>query len=148
MHCNIRVNINSKYAYVNAIIDTGNFLREPITKMPVIVVEKSVLTNIIPGYILNNLDEIINGKDIDLGEYTSKVRIIPFTSLGKENGILLGLKADNVLVELEENNISIQNVIIGIYSAALSKGGKYKALVGLDLLDERENISEEMKIVM
>ena len=87
MYCNIKVNINSKYTYINAIIDTGNFLREPITKMPVIVVEKSTLINIIPDYILSNLDKIINGEDIDLGEYTSKVRIIPFTSLrqGKRN---------------------------------------------------------------
>jgi len=81
MYCNIKVNINSKYVYINAIIDTGNFLREPITKMPVIVVEKDTLINIIPDYILNNLDKIINGENINLEEYTSKVRIIPFTSL-------------------------------------------------------------------
>ena len=87
MHCNIKVNINSKCTYVNAIIDTGNFLRDPITKIPVIVAEKDTLTNIVPDYILNNLDKIINGEDINLGEYTSKVRIIPFTSLryGKWN---------------------------------------------------------------
>ena len=87
MYCNIKVNINSKYTYINAIIDTGNFLREPITKMPVIVVEKNTLANIIPDYILNNLDKIINGEDIDLEEYTSKIRIIPFSSLrqGKRN---------------------------------------------------------------
>ena len=81
MYCNIRININSKYTYINAIIDTGNFLREPITKMPVIKKKKNALIGIIPDYILNNLDKIINGEDIDLGEYTSKVRIVPFTSL-------------------------------------------------------------------
>lgn len=137
------MNINSKYAYINAIIDTGNFLREPITKMPVIVVEKNTLTNVIPDYILNNLDKIINGEDIDLKNYTSKIRIIPFTSLGKENGILLGLKADNVIVQLEENNININNVIVGIYNGHLSKNGKYKALIGLDLLENKEEAKED-----
>ena len=43
------------------------------------------------------------------------------------------------MVELEENNNIIQNVIIGIYNGHLSKGGKYKALIGLDLL-EYENV--------
>ena len=81
MYCNIKVNINSKSTYINSIIDTGNFLREPITKMPVIVVEKTALVNVIPDYILNNLDKIIKGGDIDLKGYISKVRIIPFTSL-------------------------------------------------------------------
>lgn len=92
MYCNIRININSKYSYINAIIDTGNFLREPITKMPVIVVEKDTLINIVPDYILNNLDKIINGKEIDLGEYTSKVRIIPFTSLRKRKRNITRIK--------------------------------------------------------
>ena len=87
MYCNIKVNINSKYTYINAIIDTGNFLREPITKMPVIVVEKDTLINIVPEYILNNIERIINGEDINLEEYSSKIRIVPFTSLrqGKRN---------------------------------------------------------------
>lgn len=143
MHCNIKVNINSKYTYINAIIDTGNFLREPITKVPVIVVEKNTLVNVIPEYILDNLDKIINGEDINLNEYTSRVRIIPFTSLGKENGILLGLKADNVVVQLEENDININNVIIGIYNGILSKNGKYKALIGLDLLENTEGGIED-----
>ena len=88
MYCNIKVNINSKCTYINAIIDTGNFLREPITKMPVVVVEKDTLINIIPDYILDNLDKIINGEDIDLGKYTSKIRAIPFTSLRQRKWII------------------------------------------------------------
>ena len=92
MYCNIKVNMNSKSAYINAIIDTGNFLREPITKMPVIVVEKDTLINIVPNYILNNLDKIINGEDIDLREYTSKIRIIPFTSLRKRKWDIARIK--------------------------------------------------------
>jgi len=39
---------------------------------------------------------------------------------------------------MEENNNIIQNVIIGIYNGHLSKTGKYKALIGLDLLDYKE----------
>ena len=140
MYCQIKVNINMKHAYINAIIDTGNFLREPITKIPVVVIEKEILYGIIPSYILDNINKIINGEDIDLMEYTSKIRIIPFTSLGKENGILLGLKADSVLVEMEENNININNVIIGIYDGHLNKTGKYKALIGVDFLDYKENV--------
>ena len=142
MYCNIRININSKYKYINAIIDTGNFLREPITKTPVIVVERDSLIEIVPDYILDNLNQIINGENIDLKEYTAKVKVIPFTSLGKENGILLGIKADNVLIGKEETVININNVIIGIYNGNLSRAGKYKALIGLELLEGKENYDE------
>lgn len=147
MHCNVKVSINSKFTYINAIIDTGNFLREPITKMPVIVVEKESLRDIIPDYILNNLDKIINGEDINLDIYSSKVRIIPFTSLGKENGILLGIKADNIVIELEEQDIIITDVIVGIYNGKLSKNGKYSALIGLDLLESKEKEVKENEYI-
>lgn len=41
---------------------------------------------------------------------------------------------------MEENNINISNIIIGIYDGHLSKTGKYQALIGLDLLDYKENV--------
>ena len=138
MYCNIKISIKSKEKYVKAIIDTGNFLKEPISKTPVIVVEKEKLQEIVPSYILENLNKIINGDEIDLKEYIPILKIIPFTSLGKENGILVGLKADNVLIELEENVINIINVIIGIYDGELSKSNKYNALIGLELLETNE----------
>ena len=143
MYCKIKVDINNNQFETNVIIDTGNFLREPITRAPVIVIEKQELSNIIPHYILENLDNIVMGQDVELDEYSSRIRIIPFTSLGKENGILLGLKADNVIVKLEENSIKISNAIIAIYNGILNKTGKYHGLIGLDIVDEKttDNLS-------
>lgn len=138
MFCNIKIIINSKSVYVKAIIDTGNFLREPITQTPVVVVQKNVLKGVIPSYILENIEDIINGKSVNLYEYISKIRIIPFTSLGKENGVLLGIKADKILVEAEDKYIDINNVIIGIYDGILEKNKRYMALLGLELLENKK----------
>lgn len=146
MICDIKININSKTVYTRAIIDTGNFLKEPITKIPVAVVEKNVLKGIMPEKILNNLSNIIEGKEIELGEYLSKVRLIPFMSLGKENGMLIGVKADGITISTQEETIYIKNIIIGIYDGILSKSGKYKALIGLDLLENKGGDKENEHI--
>lgn len=138
MNCNLKMQIEDDATFIKAIIDTGNFLKEPITKTPVIVVEKEALKNIIPEYITNNLEEIIKGKDIELYEFASRIRIIPFNSLGKQNGILLGVKGDLLVVNLEEKDVYINNFIIGIYEGKLSKTGKYQALIGLDILEKQE----------
>lgn len=138
MFCNIKIIINSKSVYVKAIIDTGNFLKEPITQTPVVVVQKNVLKGVIPSYILENIEDIINGKSVNFYEYISKIRIIPFTSLGKENGVLLGIKADKILVEAEDKYIDINNVIIGIYDGILEKNKRYMALLGLELLENKK----------
>lgn len=143
MYCKINIQINQKNVHVKALIDSGNLLKEPISGYPVIVVEKYELVNILPINILDNLKEILKGnylgkdEDNELEYHVSKFRVIPFSSLGKQNGMLLGIKADKVIISFEEEEISINNSIIGIYDEHLTKNGNYTALVGLDLLERR-----------
>lgn len=142
--CCIDIYLKEKHVKVKAIIDTGNMLKDPISRMPVIVVEKDILYEILPYGILNNLEKIIGGDtdnkiyDRDSVEYISKFKVIPYTSLGKQNGLLLGIKADKVKIELDLNEKELKNVIIGIYDKKLSKKDSYNALLGLDILEGRE----------
>lgn len=136
MFCSLKIHSGNKETIVNAIVDTGNFLKDPITKVPVVVIESSKLVDIFPKEILENVTNIINGKDIDLGEYSSKIRMIPFKSLGKENGLLLGIKIDEIKLEFQDIQYKHKDVIVGIYNGSLSRNGKYKGLVGVDLVSE------------
>ncbi len=118
---------------ITAIVDTGNLLKDPITKMPVLIVEREMLKGIFPEIILENATDIVNGKEIELGEYPSKLRVIPYKSIGKENGLLLGIKAKNIRIVYQDIE-KAHDVIIGIYTGTLSKNNKYSAIVGLELL--------------
>ena len=141
MFCEITIFFGKKNTTVTALLDTGNMLKDPITSMPVIVVEKEVLKDILPELILNNLNKIIGGDvpkqvyDDENLEYITKFRVIPFSSIGKTNGMLLGFKANKVQVKDEENIENINNVIVGIYENKLSKKNQYSALIGLELLE-------------
>lgn len=134
MYCNVRICSDNKETNVTAIIDTGNFLKDPITKTPVIVIEKEKLHPIFPDIILENTVNIINGKNIELGDYSSKIRVIPFKSLGKENGMLLGVKIDEIEVNYQDITHTLKNIIVGIYNGNLSRSGKYSGLVGMDVI--------------
>ena len=63
-----------------------------------------------------------------------KLKVIPFSSLGKQNGMLVGIKAEEIVIENEEENKTKQNVIIGIYNKSLTKRGEYRALLGIELM--------------
>jgi len=134
MFCSLKIQSGNKEVMVSAIVDTGNFLRDPITKVPVVVIESSKLVDFFPKQILENVTNIINGKDIDLGGYSSKIRMIPFKSLGKENGLLLGIKIDEIEVEYQDIQYSHKDVIVGIYNGSLSRNGKYSGLIGVDVI--------------
>ena len=139
MICTLKVKINEKEIETKAMIDSGNLLKEPITNTPVIVLEHTLLYDCIPKEILNNLENILGGdfekipKEIK-EEYISKLKVIPFSSLGKQNGMLVGIKPEYIIIEKEENKKKINNVIIGIYNKSLTKKGEYRGLIGIELL--------------
>lgn len=139
MYCKVKIKLNEKIIETKAMIDTGNLAKEPITNTPVIIVESTLLEEVLPRQILNNLEKILCGDLSQISEeiqekYISKLRCIPFSSLGKQNGMLLGIRANEVQVETEDEKKTTNNVIIGIYDKSLTKRGEYRALIGIELV--------------
>lgn len=139
MYCKIKMKINKKQIETNAMIDTGNLVKEPITNTPVVIVESSLLEGIIPKEILNNLENILCGNLNNIPqeiqeEYFTRLRCIPFSSLGKENGMLVGIKIPEIIAQNEEEEKKTSNIIIGIYDKSLTKRGEYRALIGVELI--------------
>ena len=131
---------NRKVA-IMALVDTGNALNEPLTNAPVVVVEYLSIKELLPKDV-QEIFEQDNQNDFNIiahimsnSDLITRFRVIPFKSLGKENGMLLGFKPDEV--QLTENNKlqSIKNSIIGIYNKKLSNNGEYSALIHPDMLN-------------
>lgn len=145
--CDLEIFYKGKIKKIKTMIDTGNLLKEPITQTDVIIVEKSSLKDIVEDEILDNLENILKGKwlekeNLKVHEYHFK--LIPFTSLGNENGLLIGFKPDYVKIYDEEENIR-SNIIIAIYNGKLCKTNLYTSLIGLDVLKKGEKKNEFVK---
>lgn len=137
MFCRVSIMLNGKIIETMAMIDTGNLLKEPITNTPVMVVEHTLLYDCIPKEILNHLDELLGGDFHHIPqnikeEYIAKLKFIPFCSLGKQNGMLLGIRADSVTIKEEGEEKKQKNMIIGMYNKSLTKRGEYRALIGIE----------------
>lgn len=138
MICKVKIKLNGGEIILNSMVDTGNMLKEPLTGNPVVVVEKTSLYDLMPKEILNNTESILGGdfekipEDIK-NEYISRLKIIPFSSLGKQNGMLIGIKPEKLEVINEQSEETKDNAVIGIYNKSLTKRGEYNALIGIDL---------------
>lgn len=139
LNVSLKVVIEGKTNEIVGLVDTGNSLYEPLSHWPVIIVEFKKIKELLPDSIK---ELYLKGLDMDLSSITtalantnwiSRVRMIPFSSLGKENGMLLGFKPDSVLIKgIEEKEI--KNVIVAIYNNSLSKNQEYGALLHPDIL--------------
>lgn len=118
---------------ITALLDTGNSLIDPITMSPVIVAEYKFLKRLFEKEMLNDLDRI-STDNFDwiipsLAQKGLATRLIPFSSVGKDNGLLLGFIPDKVEIHDDCGVKNMGNCVVAIYDSPLSKDNSFGALV-------------------
>lgn len=130
-----------KMLKIKAFLDSGNLLKEPITGKSVIIVEKDSLKGIVERDVIDNLKNILSGKWLKDVNTKFSFFIIPFVSLGNDNGILIGFKPEYIKI-YAETEILKNDIVIGIYDGKLNNNNLYTSLIGLNVLNEEEYIDE------
>lgn len=111
---NVRiVNGDSKIETV-ALEDTGNSLREPYKGRPVSVLQYNVIKQILTG--------------------NEKCFLIPFKSVGSQNGILTGITVDYMEIKNRDINLKISNPVLGIYKGMFNNDKKYQMLLNSEFI--------------
>ena len=102
-----------------ALLDTGNHLREPLTNRPVIIVEKTLLKQIMTRELL---------------EYTTRIKVIPYRSIGKEHGTMYGLVLDGLEVTVDNVVHKHEDVVACVYEGTLSSKKDYQLILHEELM--------------
>lgn len=107
--------INKNYKKtIKAFLDTGNELREPATNLPVLIVERDILS------------EIMLEKN--------NTYLIPYTVVNGTNGRLIGFKPEYISIHIDKKNIETKDVIIAFCDYKLSKDNDYNGLMSRGIL--------------
>jgi len=137
----LNIFIDGNQVEILTLFDTANFLYEPISKLPVIIVEYDFVKEILPLDIkkvfIDNLERDFNliSEIIKESEWLQRFRIIPFSSIGEQNGLLIGFKTDRITYFYKKEKKEIDNVIMAIYKNHLSEDGEYNALIHPEVLN-------------
>jgi stage II sporulation protein GA (sporulation sigma-E factor processing peptidase) len=129
----IQISWGEQIMKLNALLDTGNRLHDPITKVPVIIVELQQIKDLLPPELIKWVENIQVGElglNIELTDFwEERVRVLPFNSLGKDHGLMVGFRSDQVKVWQKQQTIINKNVVIGLYNKSLSREGAFHALI-------------------
>ena len=106
---------------LEALIDSGNSLYDPISQRPVCVVEKAALEGKIP---------------LDIPE---KFRLIPYHSLGKKHGIMQAVEIEKLKVKKEGQELVIEKALLGLYENKVTQSGAYQMILHPALPENRRN---------
>lgn len=112
--CKVDLYYREKMRTVEAIIDTGNGLHDPVSSDPVSILDKRELFSW--------------GEDMTV----SKVRFIPYHTIGKREGLLPVIRLDKMCVHSEEE-LWIEKPIVGISEEEISADGEYRMILNPDI---------------
>jgi len=133
MLCNVQIFMGEMDTSFEALVDTGHSLKEPLSQSPVIIAEFEHVKDFLPDglkvlFYEKREKEFLFAEDPE--PFYKRIRMIPFTSLGRANGMLIGFRPDRVTVE----GNAPQNIVIGIYNDRLCHDGRYQGLLSPEIV--------------
>lgn len=118
--CTLIFDIGKIRIKTKAFIDSGNTLIYKKTNEKVIVIDKRIID-------INSL--------LKQNNLSTKIRWIPFSTIGKKNGMMMGIKCDRaVIIKNDGSRLNIKDVILGLYDKKISKN--YSALIGINAIKD------------
>ena len=114
-----------------ALLDSGNLLKDPLSKSDVVMVNSSLLKKYLPeNYNYEYVDVVLAEEIINKlsGDISSRVRLIPYNhATSNKTNMILGFKADYLKID----NRKIGNIVLGISNF---KDDEYSAILNPSIL--------------
>ncbi len=120
LYYDVKITFRGKSVVVRGLYDTGNGLTEPVSGKMVHIAEYKILKPLLEG------DE----------KAKENIYVIPFHSIGEEDGIMYGIRMDEMVVLVDDEPKFLYNPIIGIYTGNVSKKrGNYSVILNRETFD-------------
>lgn len=95
----LRLSFCGQEATVTALCDTGNELADPVTGLPVLILEPEAARRLLPAELRWLPAALAEGDPVQLlpripGGLRTRFRLVPYRALGREGGLLLAFRPD------------------------------------------------------
>ena len=125
-----RLHLEDRFLELTALVDTGNRLTDPVSGQMVMVAEGDFLAPLFPQEYrprTADLQDPVKGLErLGNGKWRGRFRLLPYRSVGVENGILLAVKIDSLTLNGKRTGVKL----VALSPTEVSDGGGYRALVG------------------
>ena len=131
-YADVKITIEGKAVTIKGMVDTGNFLKDPFTGKPVLIISADAAKQLLPSELVDEAVKCEKGQLLSDGlmncSYANRIRTIPYQSIGEERGYLVGIRPDSVSIKLHNKEksdggvISSEGAVLAIYKGIFSGG--------------------------
>lgn len=137
----VSVVIDGKTVNCPGLLDTGNRLSDPLTRIPVMVMEASLWETELPASWKGKLtqgsaDQLLLQTDGQSFAWQDRMRLVPYRGVNRGSAFMLAIKPDLVTIKLGADTFCSKRVLIGLDGGTLSGDGAYRAIIHPDLTEQ------------
>ena len=116
----VKLIFSGRELYCQGLMDTGNCLYEPFGGQPVVLLTDQA---------------IIQTAKESLAEQPQKAKFVPFSSVGRQQGILEGMELPEIVIYIEEKEIRQEGIVVA-FADFTPRRGEYQIILHPDLLPD------------
>ena len=141
----VRIMIGGQTYLFKGLVDSGNQLYDPISKMPVMFVSIKKIVDDIPEELRKialDSESIMMGKQPIAPEWEDRMRIIPFKVMGKDHQLIIALKPEKIQMIQNKETITIEKGLVSFTMQELSSDDAFQCIVHPKMLNGIRNAEE------
>ncbi|HEY0829221.1 MAG TPA: sigma-E processing peptidase SpoIIGA [Bacilli bacterium] len=130
----VQIFIGDYESNCRGLIDTGNQMYDPLTRIPVMVLEASKWKDVLPASWMKQIQQLeaeqiaVTMENEDF-IWQDRLRWVPYKGVGKGTQFMLALKPDKVVITQDGIAHETHKVLIGLTNGKLSSDGSYEAII-------------------
>lgn len=131
----VELEFDGKCFLIDALLDTGNALSDPVSKSPVMLVDFNSMKSVMPEE-LHSLCKARSDTDFSAlagalsgTKWAKRFRLIPYKTVGSSDGLIVAYKPDKARILINGSWKEISDVVVGVPDQGFSPGSEYQALI-------------------
>ena len=124
----IEITLGSSSVHITALADTGNELYDPMTGKAVLVADSHTISALFPESVRLHLSSDAADCASVLSSVpglSGRIGLIPFSSVGRKNGMLAAFRPDRLTVDGEERS----DLLVAVSPGRICPDGEYSAIL-------------------
>ncbi|MGN0243451.1 MAG: sigma-E processing peptidase SpoIIGA [Lachnospiraceae bacterium] len=134
------VRVGKRRIAANAFYDTGNYLRDPLSHLPVVIGEREVFEALVPVDYVSAMAQFYRTKQKNYRNMLEKrlfrLRYIPYRTIGQMSGVLVGILCDEMLLWSDGKVQQCGKFVLACVEGELVADREYQLILQRDMIKQ------------
>lgn len=139
--------LEEKSITVKGLVDSGNQVYDPISRLPVMFISMNNIQDDIPAELIRlseKPEELLDGNQEIPVKWESRLRIIPYKVVGKDHQLIIAIKPNELTIRKEDEVIVVNKGLISFTKQVLSSEDAFECIVHPKMMVGKSTLEEKV----